>query len=92
MILHAWGWCTGTTQRDGTGREEGGGFRMGNTCTSPVDLPNPGIEPRSLTLQANFLPAEPQEKSKNIGVGSGIPSPVDLPDQRGELITLCTRQ
>ena len=27
MILDAWGWCTGTTQRDGTGREEGGGFR-----------------------------------------------------------------
>ena len=33
MILDAWGWCTETTQRDGTGREEGGGFRMGNTCT-----------------------------------------------------------
>jgi len=32
MILVAWGWCTGMTQRDGTGREEGGGFRMGNTC------------------------------------------------------------
>ena len=30
--LHdAWGWYTGTTQRDGMGREEGGGFRMGNT-------------------------------------------------------------
>ena len=29
-ILDAWGWCTGTTQRDGMGREEGGGFRMGN--------------------------------------------------------------
>ena len=29
MILDAWGWCTGTTQRDGTGREEGGWFRMG---------------------------------------------------------------
>jgi len=28
-ILDAWGWCTGTTQRDGMGREEGGGFRMG---------------------------------------------------------------
>ena len=27
-------WCSGTTQRDGTGREEGGGFRMGNTCRS----------------------------------------------------------
>ena len=23
------GWCTGTTQRDGLGSEEGGGFRMG---------------------------------------------------------------
>ena len=23
-ILDAWGWCTGTTQRDGMGREEGG--------------------------------------------------------------------
>ena len=29
MILDAWGWCTGMTQRDGMGREEGGGFRMG---------------------------------------------------------------
>ena len=26
MILDAWGWCTGTTQRDGTGREEGSGW------------------------------------------------------------------
>ena len=32
VILDAWGWCTGMTQRDGMGREEGGGFRMGNTC------------------------------------------------------------
>ena len=23
-ILDAWGWCTGTTQKDGMGREEGG--------------------------------------------------------------------
>ena len=28
---------TGTTQRDGMGREEGGGFRMGNTCIPVVD-------------------------------------------------------
>ena len=27
----AQGWCTGMTQRDGMGREVGGGFRMGNT-------------------------------------------------------------
>ena len=33
----AWGWCTGTSQRDGMGREEGGGFRMGNTCIPVVD-------------------------------------------------------
>ena len=31
-MFDAWGWCTGTTQRDGMGREGGGGFRMGNTC------------------------------------------------------------
>ena len=35
--MDAWGWCTGTTQRDGMGREEGGGFRMGNTCIPVVD-------------------------------------------------------
>ena len=37
---------------------------------SPGDLHNPGIEPRSLTLQADSLPAEPPGKPKNIGVGS----------------------
>ena len=35
--LDAWGWCTGTTQRDGMGREDGGGFRMGNTCIPVAD-------------------------------------------------------
>ena len=28
---------TRTTQRDGMGREEGGGFRMGNTCILVTD-------------------------------------------------------
>ena len=37
MIQGARGWCTGITQRDGIGREVGGGFRMGNTCTPMVD-------------------------------------------------------
>ena len=36
-VEDAWGWCTGTTQRDGMGRKEGGGFRMGNTCIPVVD-------------------------------------------------------
>ena len=33
----AQGWCTGKTQRDGMGREGGGGIRMGNTCKSMAD-------------------------------------------------------
>ena len=37
---------------------------------SPGDLPNPGIKPRSSSLQADSLPAEPQGKSKNTGMGS----------------------
>ena len=37
MILDAWGWYTGMTQRDGMGREEGGEFWMGNTCILVVD-------------------------------------------------------
>ena len=31
------GQCTGMTQRDGTGREVGGGIRMGNMCTPVAD-------------------------------------------------------
>ena len=37
MVQGSWGWCTGMTQRDGIGREMGGGFRMGNTCTLMAD-------------------------------------------------------
>ena len=37
---------------------------------SPEDLPNPEIQPRSPTLQADSLPAEPQGKPTNTGVGS----------------------
>ena len=29
--------CTGTTLRDGMGREVGAGFRMRNTCTPMAD-------------------------------------------------------
>ena len=36
-MLDAWGWCTRTAQRDGMGREEGGGFGMGNTCIPVAD-------------------------------------------------------
>ena len=33
----AQGWGTAKTQRDGMGREVGGGIRMGNTCKSMAD-------------------------------------------------------
>ena len=51
MILDAWGWCTETTQRDGTGREVGGGFRMGNTCLLISWLQSPSamiLEPKEI--------------------------------------------
>ena len=51
---------------------------------SPGDLPNPGIEPRSPTLQVDSLPAEPQGKPKNTGVGSLSLSPEDLPNPGSE--------
>ena len=37
LILDSWGWCTGTTQRDGMGRQEGAGFRMGNMYIPAAD-------------------------------------------------------
>ena len=45
-------------------------YWSGQPLPSPGDLPNPGIEPRSPTLQVNSLPAELLEKPKNTGVGS----------------------
>ena len=42
----------------------------GKPIPSPQDLPSPEIKLRSSTLQADSLPAEPQEKPKNTGVGS----------------------
>jgi len=40
MRQDAQGWCTGMILRDGMGREVGGEFRMGNTCTPMADKPN----------------------------------------------------
>ena len=45
-------------------------YWSGYPFPSSGDLPHPGIKPRSPALQADSLPAEPQEKPKNTGVGS----------------------
>ena len=37
-------------------------YWSGLPCSPPGDLPNPGIKPRSLTLQADSLPSEPPGK------------------------------
>ena len=38
-------------------------YQSGLPFSSPGDLPDPGIEPRSSTLQADFLPSEPPGKT-----------------------------
>ena len=45
-------------------------YWSGYPFPSPGDLPNPVIEPRSPAFQVDSLPAEPQGKPKNTGVGS----------------------
>ena len=44
-------------------------YWSGQPSPFPGYLPNPGIESRSPSLQADSLPAEPQGKPKNTGVG-----------------------
>ena len=45
-------------------------YWSGYPFPSPGKLPNPGIKPRSPALRADSLPAEPQWKPKDTGVGS----------------------
>ena len=45
-------------------------YWSGLPCPLLGDLPNPEIEPRFPTLQADSLPVEPQGKPKNTEVGS----------------------
>ena len=39
-------------------------YRSGLSCPPPGDLPNPGIEPRSLALQVDSLPADLPRKPR----------------------------
>ena len=55
-------------------------YWIGLPCPPPEDLPNPGIKPRSLALQANTLLSEPRGKPMNPGVDSLSLPPQDLPD------------
>ena len=56
------------------------------------DLPNPGTEPRSPTLQVDSLPAEPQGKPKNTGVGSlSLPQLIFLTQELNQSLLHCSR-
>ena len=72
----------------------------GQLFPSPGDLPNPGIKPRSPTLQADSLPAEPQATKFQLNksllyvlkwkvgdkkVGGVLPSKPSLCKQQGHL-------
>ena len=51
------------------------------TMTSPGDLPDPGMNPRSPALQEDSLPSEPSGKPKNTGVSSLSLLPGNFPTQ-----------
>ena len=55
------------------------------------DLPDPGIKPRSPTLQAESFPAEPPGKPKNTGVGSLSLLQGIFPTQKSNQGLLCCR-
>ena len=53
---------------------------MGSLFLLQGIVPTQGIKPGSPALQADSLPAEPQGKPKNTGVGSLSRTPADLPE------------
>ena len=59
MRQGARGWCTGMTQREGMGREVGGAFRMGNSCTPMADSSQCMAKPiqygKVISLQLKYI-------------------------------------
>ena len=48
---------------------------------SPSDMPDPGIEPESPTLQADSLLSEPSREAKGASTGPGINSKRSVKEQ-----------
>ena len=69
-------------------------YWSGSPCPSPRDLPDPGIEPRSPALQADFLLSEPLSESESCLVVSTsvqphrLYSPWNSPGQNTEVGSL----
>ena len=60
-VAHQAPWSVGFSRQE---------YWSGLPFSSPGHLPNPGIEPRSPTLQEDSLPSEPSGKLKITGMGS----------------------
>ena len=67
-------------------------YWSGLPCPPPGELPNPGIEPRSPTLQADSLPSEPPGKPQNTGVGILSLLQGNFPTQESNWVFLHCRQ
>ena len=63
--MGAQGWCTGMTQRDGMGREMGGGIGMGNTCKSWLIHVNVWQKPLQYCKVINLQLIKINGKNKN---------------------------
>ena len=57
--------------------------------SSPGDLPNPGIEPRSPALQSDSLPSEPLEKPTQPIIKSIFQTLVHSVEVLGQLCVIC---
>ena len=68
MIQDARGWYTGMTQRDGMGKEVGGGFRMGNTCTPMADSSQCMAKPIQCCKVKQINNFKKKERKKVLGI------------------------
>ena len=90
MRQGAQGWCTGMTQRDGKGREVGGGFRIGNTCTPMVDSCQRMAKSlqycKVISLQLKYINLYQKKKKKKINLLSKAPQEVKRRNLRGQSV------
>ena len=66
LFVNPWTVACSSVHRDSPGKNTG----VGCHALLQGNLPNPGIKPRSPTLQADSLLSESPGKPKNTGVGS----------------------
>ena len=64
----AQGWCSRITQRDGMGREAGGGIGMGNTCKSTADSCKCMAKPLQYCKVISLQLIKINEKKKEYGM------------------------